>query len=90
LESNLTLPFLLCEDFKWKKTSNRQYLIELPDIQMKLMKILRVFTKNQEASNGLTPVYMDETWIYSKGFLRSSWQDDTMFTSSTNLVECFL
>lgn len=73
--------------FKWKRTSNRQYLMELPDIQMKRMKFLREYTKNQEASNGLTPVFLDETWIYSKGSFRSSWQDDTIFTSSTKRTQ---
>jgi hypothetical protein len=52
--------------------------MDLPDIQIKRMKFLREYVTNLNLKKGgLTPVFIDETWIFSKGSLRNSWQDDS-------------
>ncbi|XP_031357316.1 uncharacterized protein LOC116181178 [Photinus pyralis] len=69
--------------FKWKKSNNRKYLMDLPDIVHKRIKFLREYIENKNLGHeGYTPVFMDETWIFSKGSFRNSWQDDTKHTES--------
>ena len=68
--------------FKWKKCSiaNRKYLMEQPSVVQKRIKFLREFTKNRNDPFSLKPVVLDETWIFSKGAFRKSWQDDSLKT----------
>ncbi|KAL1498420.1 hypothetical protein ABEB36_009226 [Hypothenemus hampei] len=73
--------------FKWKKSNNRKYLMELPDVQFKRMQFLREYIKNHESPQPFTPVFIDETWIFSKGSFRSTWQDDTLGTNSKKTNE---
>ncbi|XP_050301777.1 uncharacterized protein LOC126739974 [Anthonomus grandis grandis] len=75
--------------FKWKKSNNRKYLMDLPNIVHKRINFLREYIKNRNVGpEGFTPVFIDETWIFSKGSFRSSWQDDTKHTDSRKNSEC--
>lgn len=68
--------------FKWRKCtiSNRKYLMEQPYVAQKRLQFLRDFKCNENSPFALKPVVLDETWIYSKGAFRRSWQDDTLNT----------
>ncbi|XP_050307716.1 uncharacterized protein LOC126744378 [Anthonomus grandis grandis] len=69
--------------FKWKKSNNRKFLMDLPNIVHKRINFLREYIKNRNVGpEGFTPVFIDETWILSKESFRSSWQDDTKHTDS--------
>lgn len=65
--------------FKWISCniSNRKYLMEQSHVTQKRLFFLRDFKKNENDSHRLLPVYLDETWIFSKGGFRKSWQDGT-------------
>ena len=74
--------------FKWKKSINRKYLMDLPHIVHKRINFLREYVKNQNlGEDAYTTVFIDETWIFSKGSFRNSWQDNTMSTSSKKASE---
>jgi hypothetical protein len=75
--------------FKWKTSSERKYLMEQPDIRLKRTKFLREYNKNKTLPSPLKPVFLDETWIFSKGAHRKSWQDETLATSSKKCGEGF-
>lgn len=62
--------------FKFKKECNRRYLCELAHIAHKRVVFLKNYVKNLELSERQL-VFTDETWIFSKGQCRTSWQDDT-------------
>ncbi|XP_050305313.1 uncharacterized protein LOC126742623 [Anthonomus grandis grandis] len=69
--------------FKWKKSNNKKYFMDLPNIVHKRINFLREYIKNRNVGpEGFTPVFIDETWIFSKGSFCSSWQDDTKHTDS--------
>ncbi|XP_050307978.1 uncharacterized protein LOC126744565 [Anthonomus grandis grandis] len=57
--------------------------MNLPNIVHKRINFLREYIKNRNVGpEGFTPVFIDETWIFSKASFRSSWQDDTKQTDS--------
>lgn len=68
--------------FKFKTGCNRKFLCEHPSIRMKRIAFLRHYAEEKKLKN-YKPVFLDETWIYSKGGNRKSWQDGTKATSST-------
>lgn len=61
--------------FKFKKDSNRRALQEKSDIAVKRVNFLRNYVNN---ANTLERdiIFLDETWIYSRGSVRKSWQDE--------------
>jgi hypothetical protein len=63
--------------FKWKESNERKYLTEQPDIRLKRTKFLREYDKHETMPLPLKHVFIDETWIFSKGSHRKSWQDGT-------------
>lgn len=68
--------------FKWQKcsVSNRKFLMEQSHVVDKRITFLREFTANQAlpVEQQLQPIYLDETWFYSKSGFRKSWQDGTI------------
>lgn len=60
--------------FRFKNSSNRLFLTEQPCIQFKRLSFLRKYLLHKETKL-YTPVFIDETWVYSKGGCRKSWQD---------------
>ncbi|XP_030760840.1 uncharacterized protein LOC115885944 isoform X2 [Sitophilus oryzae] len=68
--------------FRWQscKHSNRKYLMEQPYIAQKRLQFLRQYKENQISDCSFRPVFLDETWIYSKGGFRKSWQDGSLQT----------
>lgn len=75
--------WLLKIGFTWKKSNNRRFLMEKPDVQMKRTKFLSNFMANLNSDVPLNPVYLDETWTFSKGSHRNTWQDNTLNTCSS-------
>jgi len=74
--------------FKFLKctVSNRLLLIEQPHIAQKRLEFLREFKNNENSQVSLKPVFLDETWIYSKGASKRSWgwQGDTTVKKKTS------
>lgn len=68
--------------FKWKQSDNRLHPMEQPNIQLKRTRFLREYVDNLKSISPLQCVFLDETWIFSKGSFRKSWQDNTLATSS--------
>lgn len=68
-------------NFSWKTCiiSNRKFLMEQTYVVHKRIEFLREFKMNQ-TSGLLKPVVLDETWIFSKGAFRKSWQDGSLNT----------
>ncbi|XP_030757761.1 uncharacterized protein LOC115883532 [Sitophilus oryzae] len=68
--------------FIWQscKHSNRKYLMEQPYIAQKRLQFLRQYKENQISDCSFRPVFLDETWIYSKGGFKKSWQDGSLQT----------
>ncbi|XP_031334045.1 uncharacterized protein LOC116164058 [Photinus pyralis] len=64
--------------FKFKKDSNRRALIEKPNIAEMRTKFLRQYMQEIRSSSRRPIVFMDETWIYSKGNPGKSWQDEDL------------
>lgn len=63
--------------FKFKRESNRRALTEKTSIATTRLHFLRQYLTNKEC--GLREVvFLDETWIYSKGSARKSWQDENV------------
>jgi hypothetical protein len=67
--------------FKFKKRGNRKFLTELPSIRHKRTSFLRKYV-TEKAENNYKPVFIDETWVFSKGGNRNAWQDGTLQTES--------
>jgi hypothetical protein len=62
-------------------------LIEQPNIRLKRTKFLREYDKHETMPLPLKHVFIDETWIFSKGSHRKRWQDGTLATSSKKCGE---
>lgn len=62
--------------FKFKKEDNRKALCERSPVVHKRIEFLRKYTKFKE--EGATFIYLDETWIFSKGATKRIWQDDNI------------
>lgn len=54
--------------------------MEQPVIAHRRLEFLREYSKNKTSPISLKPVVLDETWIFSKGAFRRSWQDDSLNT----------
>lgn len=65
--------------FKYKKENNRTHLLELPNIRLKRLAFLRKYQQEKE-DNNFEPVFLDETWVFSKGGDRRVWQDGSKST----------
>lgn len=75
--STTTLRTLLLHlGFKYKKDSNRRALMERSNIVTKRSQFLRKYRENKNSPVSRTVVFLDETWIFSKGSESKSWQDD--------------
>ncbi|KAF5307536.1 hypothetical protein FQR65_LT06892 [Abscondita terminalis] len=53
--------------FKFKKESNRRALVEKNSIAKLRLKFLKGYMNNLNSPSPLQVVFMDKTWIYSKG-----------------------
>lgn len=67
--------------FKFRKNDNRKFLMERPCIQIKRRHFLRQYLRHKRMQL-YQPVVLDETWVFSKGGNRKSWQDGSMATTS--------
>ena len=65
--------------FKYKKENNRQHLMEQPSIRLKRLQFLDSYRKIKN-ENIFNPVFLDETWVFSKGSDRKTWQDESEST----------
>lgn len=53
--------------------------MEKPDIAEKRRRFLSLYMENEQLGLEKKPyVFMDETWIFSNGSIRKSWQDDSI------------
>lgn len=62
--------------FKFKKESNRRALVEKTNIAAMRGHFMRKYIENLKSPLSREVIFLDETWIYSKGSARKSWQDD--------------
>lgn len=62
--------------FNFKKHDGRKHLMELPDVRIKRLHFLHKYQAAKKDTL-FTPVYLDETWVFSKGGDRRMWQDDS-------------
>lgn len=67
--------------FKFRRENNRNHLMELPDIRLKRLSFLDSYRKAKK-ENIFQPVFLDETWIFSKSSDRRVWQDGSKLTES--------
>ncbi|KAF2883286.1 hypothetical protein ILUMI_22875 [Ignelater luminosus] len=66
---------LLCNiGFKYLKDNNRRALCEKPTVVQQRTAFLRKIRKLEAEDYNL--VYLDETWIFSRGGCKRSWQDN--------------
>nr|CAD7206065.1 unnamed protein product [Timema douglasi] len=66
--------------FKWQKYCGRKALMEEPNICAKRICFLREYLQHMSDSIYVDFVYLDETWIFSRGTTSKIWQDNTKFT----------
>lgn len=79
LLSNTSLNRVLHDiGFKFKKDDNRRALTEKENIAVMRLQFLKRFMENLNSPHPLQVVFMDETWIYSKGNPGKSWQDSNI------------
>lgn len=64
--------------FKYKKEDNRRALIEKHDIALSRSIFLRKYVENLTSDTPRPVIFLDETWIYSKGNKGKSWQDKSV------------
>lgn len=65
---------LISIGFEYRKDCNRRALMEQEHIRLARIKFLKEYHRNFISIN-LETVFLDETWIFSKGGQRRSWQD---------------
>lgn len=58
--------------------NNRWYLCELPHITHQRITFLKEYCKNFISKKPLQSVYLEATWIFSKGAFKGTWQDDNV------------
>lgn len=63
--------------FKFKKEDNRRSLIEKHDIALLRSVFLRKYVNALNSDSPRPIVFLDETWIYSKGNRGRPWQDES-------------
>lgn len=68
---------LLHLGFKFKKDDNRRALMEKTNIAAKRSEFFRKYKDNKNSPFQRELVFLDETWIFSKGSQIKSWQDDS-------------
>lgn len=61
--------------FTFKKENNRRALLEKPYIAEMRLKFLKSYMENLNSPTPRQVVFLDETWIFSKGNPGKSWQD---------------
>lgn len=64
--------------FEFKKDNNRRALREKPTIPSMRCQFLRKYMENLQSSYSRDIVFLDETWVFSKGSVGKSWQDDSV------------
>ncbi|KAJ8913779.1 hypothetical protein NQ315_002685 [Exocentrus adspersus] len=64
--------------FKYKMENHRRYLCELSHVAYQRVNFLRQYYNNLTSKNPLQCVYLDETWIYSKGSFKRTLQDNSI------------
>lgn len=62
--------------FHFKKRDGRKQLLEMPGIRLKRILFLNKYHA-AKSEKLFTPVFLDETWIFSKSGDRRMWQDGT-------------
>ncbi|XP_072403344.1 uncharacterized protein [Diabrotica undecimpunctata] len=67
--------------FRWVNCniSNRKYLMEQTHVTLKRLQFLKAYKENEMDGYPFKPVFLDETWIFSKGGFRKSWQDGSSY-----------
>lgn len=74
-------------DFKFKKENNRRALQEKASIASMRCQFLRKYMENLQNGFSRYIVFLDETWIFSKGSAGKSWQNN--FVKSVRKPEGF-
>lgn len=64
--------------FKYKKDDNRRALMETSNIASMRAAFFRKYMENKNSQFPRQLVFLDETWIFSKGSKMRSWQDDSV------------
>ncbi|KAK9744531.1 hypothetical protein QE152_g7686 [Popillia japonica] len=64
--------------FKFRKEDNRRALVERHYVALMRSVFLKKYMDNLSSSTPRPVVFLDETWIYSKGNKGKSWQDDSV------------
>ena len=64
--------------FCYKATDNRRGLCEQSHVVAKRHKFLRLYLKNRNSPEPRQVVFIDETWVFSKGSSKKTWQDDSV------------
>lgn len=63
--------------FTYKKDDPRRALMEKPEVSRTRRRFLKQYMDNEALGPAKLPyVFLDETWIFSNGSVRKSWQDD--------------
>lgn len=75
-ESTLTI-VLRQLGFTYRKDDPRRALMERPNVSQMRRKFLKRYMENEALGSAKLPyIFLDETWIFSNGSVRKSWQDD--------------
>ena len=77
---NISLYIILLKEigFKYKKDDNRRALMERTNIPSTRAQFLRKYLENKNSDHPRQVIFMNETWIYSKGNKTFSWQGNTI------------
>ncbi|XP_050306286.1 uncharacterized protein LOC126743300 [Anthonomus grandis grandis] len=78
--------------FKYKKDDNRRALMETPNIASMRAAFFKKYMENKHLEFTRQLVFLDETWIFSKGNKMKSWQDENVksvldFASKSKLMD---
>lgn len=66
--------------FRFKRNNNRRFLCAQSHVVVQRVDFLRSYLKNLDSESPLQFIYLDETWIFSKGSDKNTWQDNTIKT----------
>ena len=66
--------------FSFKKQDGRKHLLEMPGIRLKRILFLNKY-QIAKKENIYKPVFLDETWVFSKSGDRRMWQDGSKYSS---------
>ncbi len=71
--------------FSYKKDDPRRALMEKPDVTKSRRTFLKCYMDNEALGSAKLPyVFLDETWIFSNGSVRKSWQDEDVRSVKKN------